>query len=646
MEFRILGPFEARRDGRCLSLAPRQQGLLAALLLRANQVLSADQLIDQLWGASPPTAARNALHSHIRRLRRMLEPFGDDTQLLSYRPGYVLKVGSHRLDLHAFEELVARGREARMGGDLERTVACLGAALALWRGPALAGIAAEGLRRVDVPRLEEWRLTVLEERIHAELVLGHHGELIGDLTALTAEYPFRERLHQQLMLALYRTGRQAEALTDYRKLREVLVEQLGIEPSPNLQQLQRAILVNDPALTSPAREPPAASPPAQRPPTRALEPGGRSLPVVLAPPRQLPPDIVPFTGRSIELQALSALLHQPENKNVVPIAAIHGAPGVGKSALAIHFAHQVRARFPHGQLYVDLHGANPDLNALEPDEVLGRFLRALGISGMDVPAQVEEQAALLRSLLTAKRVLVVLDNAHSASQVSPLLPASPGTAVLVTSRQCLVDLDGAAHLQLEVLAPGESVALLARLSGASRVDAEPQAAAAIVKLCGYLPLAVRIAGVRLAARPSWPLSVLAARLVDEHHRLDELEAASLAARASFEPTYRHLDANPRPGRFSDAHAFRLLALLEGRDFGVPVVTALLDQPHDVAAAALERLVDAHLLENPVPGCYRFHDLLRLFARERCAAEEPEGDRTEAVARVLNFHAPTSYRANS
>jgi hypothetical protein len=375
--------------------------------------------------------------------------------------------------------------------------------LALWRGPALAGAASEVLERTAVLRLEEGRLVALEERLEVDLGLGRHVELVGELEALVATHPDRERLRRQLMLALYRSGRQGEALTVYRNTRQMLVEELGLEPSPALQELEQAILRGDTAI-APAL--PAGAEARHQPPS----PPGPCL---------LPPDIDDFTGRQAAIAQLQQLL-EGDQATAIVISAIAGKAGVGKTALAVRVAHRLRPRFADGQLYVNLRGA--EAQALDQAEVLAGFLRALGVEGAVIAEGLEERVRQYRSRLADRRVLVVLDNAASEAQVRPLLPASPGCAVLVTSRARLSGLEAAHPLTLDVLEADQAVELLATLAGPGRVAAEPEAAATIVGLCGWLPLAVRIAGARLAGRPQWRLALLAERLADEHRRLDEL----------------------------------------------------------------------------------------------------------------------------
>ena len=487
-------------------------------------------------------------------------------------------------------------------------------------GPALADAASEVLQRTARPRLEEARLVALEERLEVELGLGRHVQLVGELEALVAAYPTRERLRQQQMLALYRSGRAADALAAYRNMRRALAEELGLEPSPALQQLERAILQADPALGAVL---PAAETPHHRP-------------LSLLPPCQLPPDIDDFTGRQAALAEVQRLL-EAERATAIVISAIAGKAGVGKTALAVHVAHRLRPRFPGGQLYVNLRGA--EAQAFDPADVLAGFLRALGVEGALIAEGLEERVCQYRSRLADRRVLVLLDNAASEAQVRPLLPARPGCSVLVTSRVRLSGLEAAHPLTLDVLEADQAVALLARLAGPERVAAEPEAAAAIVRLCGLLPLALRIAGARLASRPDWRLALLAERLADERRRLDELRAGDLEVRASVALSYQ---GRGEPER----RLFRLLGLLAAPSFPAWVAAALLDSESAEAEGLLERLVEAAGQDQAGQLRYRLHDLLRVYPRERLQLEEPTAAQRASLERVLQAYLALAERADA
>ncbi|GAA3499857.1 transcriptional regulator AfsR [Streptomyces prasinosporus] len=465
-------------------------------------------------------------------------------------------------------------------------------------------------------RLEEWRLQLLESRLDMDLEQGCHAEAVSELTALTAAHPLRERLRELLMLALYRSGRQAEALAVYADTRRLLADELGVDPRPDLQELQQRILRADPGLAEPSA--PVAE--------------SAAAPVR---PAQLPATVPDFTGRASFVRELGEVLASASGSEgrVMAVSALAGIGGVGKTTLAVHVAHEARSAFPDGQLYVDLQGAGA--RAAEPETVLGSFLRALGTADSAIPDSLEERAALYRSVLDGRRVLVLLDNARDAAQVRPLLPGTAGCAALVTSRVRMVGLAGAHLIDLDVMSPDEALALFTRIVGEERVASEREAALDVVAACGFLPLAIRIAASRLASRRTWTVSVLASKLADERRRLDELQAGDLAVKATFELGYGQLEP-------AQARAFRLLGLADGPDISLAAAAAVLDLPAEDTEDLLESLVDTSLLESAAPGRYRFHDLVRLYARA-CAErdEHPPSEREAALSRLLDFYLATA-----
>ena len=620
MEFLVLGSLQVRADdGRGLRVgAGKQRVLLAMLVLQAGTTVGDQDLIEAIWGSRPPRSAVANLRTYASGLRRLLQGGARvGVRLLTEPGGYRLEVDRDTVDVLRWWGLLAQADAAHRRGDLAEVVRGLEGALGLWRGAPLADLEAQGPLQAQVAALDEQRLEALEALVDARLGLGAHAELVVLLRRLVAEQPFRERFWEQLMLALYRSGRQADALAAYQEVRGLLVGELGVEPGPSLRRLERAVLAGDPAL-----EPVPA--------------GG----VV---PSQLPPDIASFTGRGQELVQLDRVLGAAGQGGPVVISAIQGAGGIGKSALAVHMAHRLAGRFPDGQLYVNLHGATAGLQPLAPLEVLGRFLRALGMAPAAIPTELEEATAAFRSRVADRRLLVVLDNGADAAQVHPLLPAAPACAVLVTSRRALA-LDGATQLHLDTLPPEEAVALLGRLAGEERVAAELREAAEVARLCGWLPLALRIAGARLAARPGWPVGALAERLADAQRRLDELEVAETSVRASLAVSYQQLGASDDPVDRAAEGAFGLLGTLDGPEVGVPAAARLLDQPEDAAERTLERLVDAQLLETPSPGRYRFHDLLRLYAREQATRQHSQAARAAALTRAFGLYVASAWRA--
>jgi tetratricopeptide (TPR) repeat protein len=503
----------------------------------------------------------------------------------------------------------------------------LAEALALWRGVPFEDVRSAWLAESEGRRLTERYLAAIERRVDLDLANGRAKELVPELSDLTARYPLRESLWVRLLVVLDHRGRQAEALERYEAIRVRLAEELGADPGPELQRVHADLL-------------------AGRAPEPTGDAGGAAAQVVV--PRQLPADVDGFTGREQELVRLERLLGvvgddaAVQTVGPVVVSAVAGTAGIGKSALAVHAAHRLAERFPDGQLYVNLQGAAVGLAPLAPLEVLGRFLRALWVEPNAIPSDLQEAAGLFRSRAAGRRLLVVLDDAADANQVRPLLPAAPGCGVLVTSRRVLTSLEGVHQLHLDVLDPAEAVELLGRLAGPQRVAAESQAAAEVARLCGYLPLALRIAGARLAARPAWPVQTLADRLADAQARLDELELADIGVRASFTVSYHQLHDSSDPADCAAADVFGLLGLPDGPELGVPVAARLLDMGEEAAERVLERLVDAHLLETPAPGRYRLHDLLRLYARE-LAQQHPRPERAAAMARALGFYAATAWQ---
>ncbi|MEW1683060.1 BTAD domain-containing putative transcriptional regulator [Streptomyces sp. NPDC093594] len=613
LRFGVLGPVRAwRGEEQVATGSPQQRALLAALLLREGRTATAAELIDALWGEEPPSQALAAVRTYASRLRKVLGP----GVLVSESGGYAVRgLGEGALDLAAAQELATDAEKARTGGDLCHAREVLNGALALWDGETLAGVPGPYAEAQRV-RLEEWRLQLLESRLDMDLEQGCHAEAVSELTALTAAHPLRERLRELLMLALYRSGRQAEALAVYADTRRLLADELGVDPRPDLRELQQQILEADPALAQPSAPLPQQAPAPVR-------------------PAQLPASVPDFTGRAAFVRELGEVLSAASGAEaqVMAVSAVAGIGGVGKTTLAVHVAHAARPAFPDGQLYVDLQGAGA--RSAEPETVLGSFLRALGTADSAIPDSLEERAALYRSLLDGRRVLVLLDNARDAAQVRPLLPGTAGCAALVTSRVRMVDLAGAHLVDLDVMSPEEALTLFTRIVGEERVRSEREAALDVVAACGFLPLAIRIAASRLASRRTWTVSFLAEKLADERRRLDELQAGDLAVAATFELGYGALEA-------TQARAFRLLGLADGPDISVAAAAALLDLPVEETEDLLESLVDTSLLESAAPGRYRLHDLVRLYARA-CAErdEQPPAERDAARSRLLDHYLATA-----
>ncbi|GAA2061197.1 transcriptional regulator AfsR [Streptomyces albiaxialis] len=622
----------------------RQRLVLVALLVDVNRVVTVDQLVERVWGGVAPQRARGTLHSYLSRLRHALVPAAGDAGLARRAGGYVLTADPAAVDLHRFSELSGRAR----GEDDRTAVGLLEDALALWRGEAFAG--------EDGPWLNDLRTTLANARRAAELDLtdrklrlGRHAELLTELAARAAAHPLDERVAGQYILALYRSGRRADALAYYADVRRALVEELGVDPSPELADLQRRVLRSEDGQRrqEQARAGTVNTETAHVGTVSAetvnvgtvhvgtVQFGGGSggqgtavpypLPVADVRPAQLPSGVGDFTGRA----SLAAELRERVVTGASSVVAVAGIGGVGKTTLALHVAHAVRGEFPDGQLYADLHGAAP--SAADPEGVLASFIRALGVPEPAIPDGTEERAALYRSLLSDRRVLVVLDNARDAAQIRPLLPGAEGCTALLTSRARLTDLAGAHLVDLEVMGEEEALALFAGVVGEGRLGPERTAAREVAAACGFLPLAIRIAASRLAARRSWTVALLASKLADERRRLDELRVGDQGVVATFELGYGQLEAE-------QARAFRLLGVVDGPDISLAAAAALLGRSPFDAEDVLESLVDTSMVESVAPGRYRFHDLVRLFARGKAGREEG------ALLRLARFYLATGVRA--
>jgi DNA-binding SARP family transcriptional activator/tetratricopeptide (TPR) repeat protein len=640
----LLGPLEVRR-GVLPVVVPRGRAgvVLAVLALSAGRPLSLDVLADSVWGEQFPQSAKASLHSHVMRLRRIL-----GAEFIRTVPaGYLLDLGPDQVDVLRFRRLAAEAAGLR---DPVKSRDMLSAALDLWRGEPLDGLRSETLHHDVRTVLAEERLAALQRRIDLDLAAGRHGELVAELRELTSRWPMRETLWGQLITALSGAGRQADALDAYHEVRGLLREQLGVDPSGGLQELYHRILAGAPGADAMAdvagdlHVPPAAG--------QGRAAGGvpaESDRVMPVPPRteggwrarnDLPGDAGDFTGRDRELRELLAVLPgQDEIAQTVVIAAIDGMAGVGKTTLAVHAAHRVADRYPDGKLFIDLHGHTPERDPADPAAALDSLLRAIGVPGGHIPDSLEARAALWRARLAGRRVLVLADNAASASQVRPLIPGAAGCLVLVTSRRRLTSLDAARMLSLGILPSDDALALFAAVAGADRIAAEPGPAQEVLRLCGYLPLAIRISAARLAARPAWTVSYLAGRLGDQRQRLAELTTADRSVAAALAVSYQQL--TPRQQRL-----FRLLGLHPGPDFDAYLAAAIASMTLAEAGQGLEDLVDAHLLQEPAPGRYRFHDLLRDIAEAAARQEEPDAACSEATGRALDYYLHVAHQADA
>ncbi|MFC5056587.1 AfsR/SARP family transcriptional regulator [Saccharothrix xinjiangensis] len=627
----MLGPVQALVGGRIVDLGPaRQRCVLAVLLVEANRWVSADLLLDRVWGERVPFSGRTPLYSYLSRLRRVVRATGE-VDIVRRAGGYELVVDETAVDVHRFHHLVA---DARVATDGERAVVLFEHALSLWRGEPLADL--------DSPWVEEMRAELDRRRLAAELDhadlrlrLGRHAEALARLTALVATHPLDERLAAQYLLALYRSGRQADALDHYHHLRTRLADELGADPGPALRELHQRILAAEPALTTSVAE--------------------ADRPAVV--PRQLPAPPGLFTGRLAELAALDhTLTAAPDDQDpaaspprhvdpvggaAVMISAIGGAGGLGKTWLALAWAHRNLHRFPDGQLFVDLHGFSPTGSPVEPGDAVRGFLDALGVDPNRIPSEPASQAALYRSLIADKRMLIVLDNAATSDQVVPLLPGSPTCTVLVTGRTrlaALIDRHGARHLKLDVLTPAEARAVLAGRLDPDRTAAEAAAVEELVGLCGGHPLALSITARHVATHPDVPLAEVAAELRElglEMLDHDTDPTASLPTVLSW--SLRRLTDEQRT-------VFALLGITPGSDTTLPAVSALADLPPARARRVLSALVETSLLERRAHGRYVMHDLVRAYATTT-ARTLPGDTRDAALARVMDFHLHTASSAD-
>lgn len=629
MRFSVLGTLDVRNaDIELMLTTPKLRQALALLLVRHNQMVGIGELITELWGEDPPARALATLQTYVYKLRKLIEEANGDTagKLLLTKPsGYLLDVSGCILDLREFATRAEKGRELFEAGDNEQARRVLAEGLALWRGAPLSDVAKGELLTAEATRLEEWRLQALQTRIEADLALGRHRELVSELREFTRQNPLHESFQAHLMLALHRSGRRVEALQVYQQLRGQLVRELGLEPSPELVRLHQALLASDPSLDRPA--------------TRQVAVTTESAATFTA-PAQLPPDVADFTGRRDQLAWIERELASPTATGTsTRVICVGGPPGIGKSTLAVHAAHRIGAAFPDGQLFANLRGTGP--RPADPAEVLAGFLRALGEPVDRIPDSLDERSTLFRTLAGRRGLLIVLDDAVSAEQVTPLLPGSRQCAVLVTGR--LLGIPGAASLLLEPLTEDEGVRLLANVTGQRRVAADRAAAAQIVRMVGGLPLALRAVGVRLVSAEYWPLRKIVDQLADPQRRLDILRYGDLDVRASYDRSVSRLE---EPAKI----ALVLLGLLAAGPFVAAEAAKMFGSDEPAAEALLTRLVEDHLLRmagsaaDPEPR-YELSEVTRWYARDQLQAAlgtTPAGllDEEEGVPSVRGPHGHT------
>ncbi|NUK37482.1 tetratricopeptide repeat protein [Streptomyces lunaelactis] len=644
VDVQLLGPVELSVRGDAVEVGPPQRRtVLAALAVDVGRPVAVDVVIERVWGADPPDGARRAVHAHVTRIRRVCERVADageeSLRLVRRSGGYLLEARQEQVDVYRFRQLVDR---AHATGQTDRARASLlRNALGLWHGEPLAGLNGQWAARTR----EAWRRQRVDAAVgwtRAESRLGDPGAVTGPLTELLGEHPLVEPLAEALMRALHDAGRSAEALDCYATVRQRLAEELGTDPGPALREMYQAILQGRPSKPAQRPAPPALVTAVPDAPALARRPSAASRTAEV--PAQLPLGVRGFTGRDEELARLSAVLASAGAETAaVVISAVSGMAGVGKTALAVHWARRVGSAFPNGQLYVNLRGFGPQGAAVTPTEAVRGFLDAFGVRPERVPPGLDAQVGLYRSLLAGRRVLVVLDNARDERQVRPLLPGAAGCMALVTSRNRLTGLaaaEGAHLLPVDLLHPAAAREMLANRLSAGRVAAEAEAVGDIVARCAGLPLALAVVAARAAAQPQIPLGVLAEELREAGRRLDALDGGEPASqvRAVFSWSYRALSTDA-------ARGFRLLGLHPGPDAGLAAVAALAGVPPEQAAELLIELTRGNLLVEHVPGRYAFHDLLRVYAGELVAVHDSEQLRRAAVHRMLDHYLHTAWAAD-
>ncbi|MGW2331089.1 BTAD domain-containing putative transcriptional regulator [Streptomyces sp. NPDC001700] len=623
MDFALLGPLTITCEARQLTVpASRQRILLAALLLNANHVVSIDRLSHFLWDGVPPSSASATLRTYVMRLRNVL---GDDVgrRIVTRSPGYLIELDEHESDLGRFTAHRRAGEAAIASGDLATGADELNRALSLWRDEPLLDIPSATLCDVEARHLQELRRQTVAQWIDVQLELGRHNGMLPELWRLVMQNPLDEPMAARLMLALSRSGQQAEALQVFQRTRVLLVDQLGTEPGPELRLMQQRVLRDDEPQPSADQRASGFRPSRDRPR-----------------PAQLPVAPTALVGRADESAALrSVLCSPPRDPGSAVIVALTGGPGVGKSALSLHLAHGLRDTFKDGELYACLRDAAG--RPASPADVLARFLTDLGLPQSAVPSGLDERACLYRSLIADREMLVVLDDARDAAQVRHLIPGRGGSRLIITSRNHLADLEGAYTVTVSPLPEDASVELLGGIVGHHRVREEPLAAQRIASVCAGLPLAIRIAGARCLAREQWSLDDLAERLTSSGRLLDELRVGDLSVRAGLRTEYAALRTRAshvcHPAAPAPDAAFRALGVLGAAEVTPESVAAMLNCPVHQAQDTLELLVDARLLTSPNPGRYYLNDLVRALAREVAEAEEAPADRTAALRELLRWY---------
>ncbi|MFJ4633936.1 AfsR/SARP family transcriptional regulator [Streptomyces sp. NPDC088847] len=668
--FVLLGPVRAWLGETSLRLGPPQQvAVLTALLLRESRPITVGELIDAVWGQTPPAGVVSVVRSYVSRLRKILEPQRPAGQpskrVVSVADGYALPLEDGALDLRMFEDRAAEAQQFFAAGELDRAAQLLYTALDAWQGQPLAGVPGP-VAQAARTQLTERRLSMLEMRFDAELQLGRHREILPELIALSGEHPLRERLCEFRMLALYRSGRQADAFSFFEVTRRTLKRELGVEPGLGLREMQSRLLAADPTLVgafatvggviggtgkhslksaAQATSSKQAGSPQARQSTQGSTPRVREVSREAPTPSsavhldQLPIGLPGFTGRQTELDYIDSLLPSDDRASTVVIS---GMAGVGKTTLAVHWARRVAHRFPDGRLYVNLHGFDPTTAATEPSAAVRTLLDALGYPSEKVPSGLAAQTAVFRNLLAGRRMLILLDNARDPEQVRPLLPAVPGCLTLITSRNQMAGLivsDAAHTLTLGMLSPAEARELLAQRLGRARMQAEPEAVDDLIRRCARLPLALAIVAARAAIRPTFHLSAIAAQIRDSQGSLDAFADADPGSdvRAVFSWSY-HVLSSPT------AQMFRLLALSPAPDVTPATAASLIGLPVRRTRMLLDELAAAHLLTEHALNRFSCHDLLSSYAGELTREEETAEERNAAFGRLMDHYLHTTHNA--
>ncbi|GAA3434166.1 AfsR/SARP family transcriptional regulator [Kutzneria kofuensis] len=622
MEFKVLGPLEVWTErGRLPLRGRRHQYVLAVLLLSNNRIVPVDRLVDAAWEGELPATAPHQVRKIIADLRKNL----DSTLIVTDGPGYRMHLSDEQLDLNLFNLRLARADEAMESGLPENAAIQLDLGLKLWRDSALYGLGGPVLSPA-IAQLDEQRLVVTERLIGLRLSLGMAAAVVTDLNLLVQRHPLRETLRAQLMLALYRTGRQAEALRSYADARTVLADELGVDPGPQLSRLYEQILRGDPELDVRPATPAIRLRPAVE---VAEEPATR--------PNTLPYTLPDFVGRVAELASVANLAMAAAERGRLTIVAVDGMAGVGKTSFALHAAYAIADQFPDGQLFIDLRGHVEGAEPLDPMGALEQLLKAVGVEGDQIPDEVAARSAMWRTRMAGKRMLVVLDDAVGIGQIRPLLPGAGGCLLLVTSRSRITDLDGVAPISLRPMTDEEAMDLLGRILGKEQITRSATDVRELTAVCGHLPLALRIAAARLRSRPMWTMGDLVRRLRKEDDRLDELSTAERSVSRTIEMSYQRLPASAR-------RLFRYVGMTLGNDFGVHAAAAIANMPLGQTSRTLEHLLDAHLLLQPRADRYALHGLLRSYALRAGYAEDTEPERQAALRRLLDFYLVTADEA--